>query len=362
MLAAALAARGVSPDDVHTVLATHLHSDHVSALPQLGDVELHVHAAELGRPHAHAGRGLARPGDRPPLLPGGRARSCRGCAGSTRPATPTATSPSWSRRTTAWWRSPGTRRAPTPPGSRRARCPRTTRAGRSTSPRSGRSATPARRLMIPGHNPPAARGARLTGRGGGAGRRRRRSFVPGTEETSTCDPSPASRGCSAPRPRTSSSSSRLFFPWYGVASFDFNGEDVIPSWWLMLVFAARRGADPRRRRLQLRAARGRRTRPAAAAYLTSVTFIVTLMVFLDGDARQPQVRGVARADLLARGDHSREWCTPARRRVRLPPSRPGKGSGPVAIVDDVRDYAKRAGDAVKQRCGGGPAQGAGHSA
>ena len=30
----------------------------------------------------------------------------------------------------------------------------------------------------------------------------------------------------------------LFFPWYGVASFDFNGEDVIPSWWLMLVFAA----------------------------------------------------------------------------------------------------------------------------
>ena len=45
MLAAALAARGVSPDDVRTVLATHLHSDHVSALPQLGDVELHVHAA-----------------------------------------------------------------------------------------------------------------------------------------------------------------------------------------------------------------------------------------------------------------------------------------------------------------------------
>jgi glyoxylase-like metal-dependent hydrolase (beta-lactamase superfamily II) len=57
MLAAALAARGLSPDDVRTVLATHLHSDHVSALPQLGNVELHVHAAELETAHARAGRG-----------------------------------------------------------------------------------------------------------------------------------------------------------------------------------------------------------------------------------------------------------------------------------------------------------------
>jgi glyoxylase-like metal-dependent hydrolase (beta-lactamase superfamily II) len=57
MLVAALATRGLSPDDVHTVLATHLHSDHVSALPQLGEVDLHVHEAELGTPHAHAGRG-----------------------------------------------------------------------------------------------------------------------------------------------------------------------------------------------------------------------------------------------------------------------------------------------------------------
>lgn len=57
MLVAALAARGLAPEDVRTVLATHLHSDHASALPQLGDVDLHVHEAELETPHARAGRG-----------------------------------------------------------------------------------------------------------------------------------------------------------------------------------------------------------------------------------------------------------------------------------------------------------------
>lgn len=57
VLEAALAARGIAVDDVHTVLATHLHSDHISALPQLGDVDLHVHEVELATPHAHAGRG-----------------------------------------------------------------------------------------------------------------------------------------------------------------------------------------------------------------------------------------------------------------------------------------------------------------
>jgi glyoxylase-like metal-dependent hydrolase (beta-lactamase superfamily II) len=57
MLVGALGARGLSPDDVRTVLMTHLHADHVSALPQLGEVDLHVHEIELGTPHAHAGRG-----------------------------------------------------------------------------------------------------------------------------------------------------------------------------------------------------------------------------------------------------------------------------------------------------------------
>ncbi len=57
MLAGALAARGLRPEDVRTVLMTHLHSDHVSALPQLGEVDLHVHEHELAEPHAAAGRG-----------------------------------------------------------------------------------------------------------------------------------------------------------------------------------------------------------------------------------------------------------------------------------------------------------------
>ena len=57
MLEAALATRGLSPDDVGTVVMTHLHSDHVSALPQLGEVALHVHEAELDTPHARRQRG-----------------------------------------------------------------------------------------------------------------------------------------------------------------------------------------------------------------------------------------------------------------------------------------------------------------
>jgi N-acyl homoserine lactone hydrolase len=57
VLEGALRARGLAPDDVRTVLMTHLHSDHVSALPQLGEVDLHVHEIELREPHAHAGRG-----------------------------------------------------------------------------------------------------------------------------------------------------------------------------------------------------------------------------------------------------------------------------------------------------------------
>lgn len=57
MLEGALRARGVAPDEVRTALATHLHSDHVTALPQLGEVDLHVHERELAEPHARAGRG-----------------------------------------------------------------------------------------------------------------------------------------------------------------------------------------------------------------------------------------------------------------------------------------------------------------
>lgn len=79
VLEAALAARGIGVDEVRTVLATHLHSDHVTALPQLGAVDLHVHEIELATPHAHAQRGAldaatVRPmtGEAGEVLPGVR--------------------------------------------------------------------------------------------------------------------------------------------------------------------------------------------------------------------------------------------------------------------------------------------------
>lgn len=58
MLKGVLAARGLAPEDVRTVLMTHLHSDHLSALPQLGDVELYVHEDEIDTPHGRAQKGL----------------------------------------------------------------------------------------------------------------------------------------------------------------------------------------------------------------------------------------------------------------------------------------------------------------
>jgi glyoxylase-like metal-dependent hydrolase (beta-lactamase superfamily II) len=58
MLVGALAARSLAPDDIRAVVMTHLHSDHLSALPQLGDVELFVHEAELDTPYARRQQGL----------------------------------------------------------------------------------------------------------------------------------------------------------------------------------------------------------------------------------------------------------------------------------------------------------------
>lgn len=75
----------------------------------------------------------------------------------------------------------------------------------------------------------------------------------------------------------------LFFPWYGFAGVNVGGDDVIPSWWIMLIFAAAAAAI-------LAAEAFNYELPAAinpatwAAYLTSVTFIVTLMIFLEGSA------------------------------------------------------------------------------
>jgi glyoxylase-like metal-dependent hydrolase (beta-lactamase superfamily II) len=58
MLIGALESRGLEPDDIRTVVMTHLHSDHVTALPQLGDVELFVHEDEMENSHAGPYRGV----------------------------------------------------------------------------------------------------------------------------------------------------------------------------------------------------------------------------------------------------------------------------------------------------------------
>lgn len=78
MLAGVLEARGIAPASVRTVVMTHLHSDHLSALPQLpGVAEVWVHEDELDTPHARRQRGIlddaplrVMTGDRGEIRPG----------------------------------------------------------------------------------------------------------------------------------------------------------------------------------------------------------------------------------------------------------------------------------------------------
>ena len=77
----------------------------------------------------------------------------------------------------------------------------------------------------------------------------------------------------------------LFFNWFGVGDFNVSGQDAVPSWWILLVFAAVAAAVllAEAQNFDLPPV----VRPAAwAAYLTSVCFIVTLMIFLEGDNRK----------------------------------------------------------------------------
>lgn len=77
----------------------------------------------------------------------------------------------------------------------------------------------------------------------------------------------------------------LFFPWFGALGVDFSGKDTVPSWWFLLIFALVSAALLAADALNFEV-------PAVidgaawAAYLTSVTFIVTLMMFLEGDGRK----------------------------------------------------------------------------
>lgn len=72
----------------------------------------------------------------------------------------------------------------------------------------------------------------------------------------------------------------LFFSWYGAGDLSLSGQDILPSWWILLIFAAGAAAllAADAFNFELPAA----INPASwAAYLTSVCFVVTLMTFLD---------------------------------------------------------------------------------
>jgi hypothetical protein len=73
----------------------------------------------------------------------------------------------------------------------------------------------------------------------------------------------------------------LFFPWYGIGDLSASGDDVIPSFWIPLIFAivaaALLAADALNFELPSF------VNPATwAVYLTSFNLIITLMVFLEG--------------------------------------------------------------------------------
>ncbi len=111
MLAGALRAQGIEPGDVRTVVMTHLHSDHLSALPQLpGVTEVWVHEDELGTPYERRQRGITDEAPMRVMHGAGGGRSARALHGSTppaiRPATwrlsPSARPSAWSSLATPW--------------------------------------------------------------------------------------------------------------------------------------------------------------------------------------------------------------------------------------------------------------------
>ena len=81
----------------------------------------------------------------------------------------------------------------------------------------------------------------------------------------------------------------LFFNWFGTdfgdISVNISGKDAVPSWWVLLIFAAVAAviliAEAMNYELPSM------VQPAPwAAYLTSVCFIVTLMMFMEGSGRK----------------------------------------------------------------------------
>jgi len=81
----------------------------------------------------------------------------------------------------------------------------------------------------------------------------------------------------------------LFFNWFGQDFGDVevnaSGQDVVPSWWILLIFAAVAAGILIAEALNFELPSFVQPAPWAA-YLTSVCFIVTLMIFLEGDGRK----------------------------------------------------------------------------
>ncbi|MDX6647332.1 MAG: hypothetical protein QOK40_3059 [Miltoncostaeaceae bacterium] len=168
MLAGALAARGIAAEEIRTVVMTHLHSDHLSAVAQLGEVELHVHEAELDTPHARVQRGL---------LDRVRVRPFAGDAGELLPGLRWAHTPGHTPghvvlladTTEGLVAIAGDTLGPDPAAFARMELPEgfPEREAHLAAFRRLRGLAPA--LVIPGHNPPIAMPAGADGRGTGAG-------------------------------------------------------------------------------------------------------------------------------------------------------------------------------------------------
>ncbi|MDX6555521.1 MAG: hypothetical protein QOD86_1716 [Miltoncostaeaceae bacterium] len=81
----------------------------------------------------------------------------------------------------------------------------------------------------------------------------------------------------------------LFLPWFKVDSTNLGADDVVASWWLLLIFAIVSGAALAAEGLNVELPTQVRA-SALAAGLTSFLFLTTLMWFLD----PPGVGGFSR--------------------------------------------------------------------
>ena len=72
----------------------------------------------------------------------------------------------------------------------------------------------------------------------------------------------------------------LFLPWFDVEGTNFGADDVVASWWLLLIFAIVSGAALAAEGLNVELPTVVRA-SALAAYLTTFLFVTTLMYFLD---------------------------------------------------------------------------------